>query len=59
MIEPVGDHQAQNPIAEKLQPFVRRAGVVAGVSQRALEQILVAEDVAEPLLESGEIVPSR
>ena len=48
----LADDQAQDRVAEKLQPLVRRQPVVGarGVGQRRVEQLRIAEPIAEPLL---------
>jgi len=51
----IGDHQAENPIAEKLQALVATPATIApgsaAVSQRLRQQHPISEGVAEPGLD--------
>ncbi len=55
LVQPVGDDQAEHPVAEKLKPLIGIAAMAA-VGQRALEQLRLLGLAAERLAdERGEV----
>ena len=61
-IEHVGNHQAENVVAEEFQPLIAAAAILRparqrrNVGERAFEQRLVGEFIADPFLERSSVL---